>query len=82
MRPDQMPGWYETDDDRLTRLASVVQDKRRIVEGMRISAVPTDEIARARQSIAYKQAHMELLKAEDDLRAAVEAYDAGKGSAA
>lgn len=81
MRADQMPGWYETDDDRLDRLAGIVKDKRAVSEGMRTSNVPSDELARARASIAYRKAHAELLEAEDKLKAAVEAYDLGKSPA-
>jgi len=49
--------------------------KRRISEALRMKNLPTDEIDRARASIACRNADAELLAAEETLRNAVETYD-------
>jgi len=76
MRADQMPGWYETDDDRLDRLAGIVRSARQHYEALRQNNLPADEIKRARAMNAMRQAHAELIEAEDALREAVAVYDA------
>ncbi len=76
MRSDQMPGGYETDDDRLDRLAAIVKGARRHWENLRITNSPSDEVARVRLSMEIDKAAREYVDSERDLRAAVAAYDA------